>query len=140
MSQPAITRSVIESYLHDALPPEQAATVEKAIREQPSLLALVSQVRRESDFGEHSVGAIWKRERLSCPTREKLAMLLDDVLDDDYAEYVKSHIKVVGCHVCQSVLDDLHHLRAEPTAPRAARRKRIADSSAGILRDISRRS
>ena len=138
MPDSPITRSTIESYLHDALPPEKAAAVERAIRDQPDLMALVSQVRRETDHGEHSIGAVWWRERLSCPTREQLSMHLEEILDDQYAAYVTAHVKLVGCHVCQATLDDLRHLRAEAAAPRSARRKRIVDSSAGVLRDVGR--
>ena len=139
MPDQPITRATIESYLHDALPPEKAAAVEKAIRDRPALMALVAQVRSETDHGEHSIGAVWWRERLSCPTREQLSMYLEDILDDDHAAYVTGHIKLVGCHVCQATLDDLRHLRAEAAAPRSARRKRIVDSSAGILRDVTGR-
>ena len=66
-------------------------------------------------------------------------MYLEEILDDDYAAYVTGHVKLVGCHVCQATLDDLRHLRAEAAAPRSARRKRIVDSSAGILRDVTGR-
>ena len=136
MPDQPITRATIEGYLHDALPPERAAAVEQAIRDKPALLALVAQVRQETDHGEHSIGAVWWRERLSCPTREQLAMYLEEILDGDLAAYVTGHIKLVGCHVCQATLDDLRHLRAEAAAPRSARRKRIVDSSAGVLRDV----
>lgn len=139
MPDQPITRATIESYLHDALPPEKAAAVEKAIRDRPALMALVAQVRSETDHGEHSIGAVWWRERLSCPTREQLSMYLEEILDGDHAAYVTGHVKLVGCHVCQATLDDLRHLRAEAAAPRSARRKRIVDSSAGILRDVTGR-
>ena len=51
------------------------------IRDKPALLALVAQVRQETDHGEHSIGAVWWRERLSCPTREQLSMALEEILD-----------------------------------------------------------
>ena len=137
MPDQPITRATIESYLHDALPPEKAAAVEKAIRDRPALMALVAQVRSETDHGEHSIGAVWWRERLSCPTREQLSMYLEEILDDDHAAYVTGHVKLVGCHVCQATLDDLRHLRAEATAPRTERRRRIVDSSAGVFRDVT---
>ena len=139
MPDQPITRATIESYLHDALPPEKAAAVEKAIRDRPALMALVAQVRSETDHGEHSIGAVWWRERLSCPTREQLSMYLEEILDDDHAAYVTGHVKLVGCHVCQATLDDLKQLRAEAAAPRTERRRRIVDSSAGVLRDVAAR-
>ncbi len=137
MPDQPITRATIEGYLHDALPPDRAAAVEQAIRERPALMALVAQVRQETDHGEHSIGAVWWRERLSCPTREQLSMALEEILDDDFAAYVESHVKLVGCHVCQATLDDLRQLRAEAAAPRTERRRRIVDSSAGVFRDVT---
>ena len=137
MPDQPITRATIEGYLHDALPPERAAAVEQAIRERPALMALVAQVRQETDHGEHSIGAVWWRERLSCPTREQLSMALEEILDDDFAAYVDAHVKLVGCHVCQATLDDLRQLRAEAAAPRTERRRRIVDSSAGVFRDAT---
>ena len=137
MPDQPITRATIEGYLHDALPPERAAAVAQAIRERPALMALVAQVRQETDHGEHSIGAVWWRERLSCPTREQLSMALEEILDDDFAAYVDAHVKLVGCHVCQATLDDLRQLRAEAAAPRTERRRRIVDSSAGVFRDAT---
>jgi hypothetical protein len=135
-----ISRQQIELYLQDALPSEFASRVENAIRENPSLLALVSQVRRESDYGEHSVGAIWRRARISCPSREQLSMFLEEVLDVGHTDYITGHLKLVGCHMCRAMLDDLIQGRNEPKAKRAERRKRILDSSAGILNEPNKRS
>lgn len=130
-----ITRAVVRDYLNDALPAATAAAVEKAIRDQPALQELVQQVRQESDPGEHTIGAIWRRERLSCPTREQLAGHLQDILDADLAEYVGFHLREIGCPFCQANLDDLARLQNEAAETRTTRRKRIVDSSAGLLRD-----
>lgn len=134
-----ITREMIQDYLHDALPASTAASVEKAIRDQPALQALVHQIRHEVDRGEHSVGAIWRRERLSCPTREQLAGFLQEILDPAHAGYVEFHLKVISCPYCQANYDDLSRLQAEGAEVRTKRRKRILDSSAGVLRDVSGR-
>ena len=67
---PAVTRAVLRDYLHDALPDAETAAVEKALRESPETRELFDAVRDEADRGEHSLGAVWRRERLSCPSRE----------------------------------------------------------------------
>ncbi|MFO0850440.1 MAG: hypothetical protein U0871_18045 [Gemmataceae bacterium] len=69
---PEITRETLRDYLADALPDAETAAVEQALRTQPAVQSLFNQVRQEADRGEHSVGAVWRRERLSCPTREQL--------------------------------------------------------------------
>jgi hypothetical protein len=135
---PEITRETLRDYLNDALPDGELAAVEKAIREQPAVQALFHQVRQELDRGEHSVGAVWRRERLSCPTREQLGGFLLQALDPDLLEYVEFHLTTVGCAYCQANLDDLKRIAGDPTEPRTTRRKRIVDSSAGVLRDVTR--
>lgn len=133
-----VTRAMIHDYLHDALPPDQAASVERAIRAEPALMALVQQVRQEVDRGDHSIGAIWWRERLSCPSREQMSSYLQDILDPPHAEYVSFHLKTIGCPFCQANLDDLARLRNEAAETRRQRRQRILDSSAGLVGDVPR--
>lgn len=131
---PEITRETLRDYLADALPDAETAAVEQALRTQPAVQALFNQIRQEADRGEHSVGAVWRRERLSCPTREQLGGFLLQALDPDLLDYIDFHLKTVGCSFCRANLDDLAKLQAEPETPRTARRKRIVDSSAGVLR------
>ncbi len=64
-----ITRQMLRDYLTDALPDGEMAAVEKALRDRPGLRAALQDVMGEVDRGEHTLGAIWRRERVSCPTR-----------------------------------------------------------------------
>lgn len=136
---PEITREMLRDYLNDALPDAELTVVEKAIREQPAVQALFHQIRQDLDRGEHSLGAVWRRERLSCTTREQLGAYLLQALDADHIEYIEFHLTTVGCPFCQANLDDLKRLQAEATEPRTTRRRKIVDSSAGVLRDVTRR-
>jgi hypothetical protein len=132
-----ITQAMLRDYLNDALPDAELAAVEKALREQPKVQALFNQVRQDADRGEHSVGGIWRRERLSCPTREQLGGFLLQALDPDLLDYIEFHLTTVGCAFCGANLDDLKRLQAEPPTTRGTRRRRIVDSSAGVLRDVA---
>jgi hypothetical protein len=134
---PEITRQVLRDFLNDALPDAELAAVEKAVREEPAVQALFNQVRQEVDRGEHSVGAVWRRERLSCPNREQLGGFLLQALDPDQLEYVEFHLQTIGCAYCLANLDDLKRLQAEPAETRTTRRRRIVNSSAGLLRDVT---
>ena len=58
-----ITRQMLRDYLHDALPDPELVAVEKALRESAKLRALYKEVVEQEDRGEHTVGAIWRRER-----------------------------------------------------------------------------
>jgi hypothetical protein len=121
------------------LPDAELTAVERAVRDQPTVQSLLKQVREEIDRGEHSVGAVWRRERLSCPTREQLGGYLLQALDAELFEYVEFHLATVGCAYCHANLDDLKRLHSDGSGGRNARRKRIVDSSAGVLRDVTRR-
>src|SRR5437588_628849 len=78
--------------------------------------ALFNQLRQDADRGEHSVGGIWRRERLSCPNREQLGGFLLQALDPDLLEYIEFHLTTVGCAFCGANLDDLKRLQAEAPA------------------------
>ena len=105
-----ITRQMLRDYMHDALPETEMAAVEKALRESPELRASLAGVLEEEDRGEHTVGAIWRRERVSCPTRDELGGYLLGAGDPDRLEYVAFHLDVIGCPYCQANLDDLQKL------------------------------
>ena len=108
-----ITRQMLRDYLHDALPDAEAAAVEKALRESAELRAAFQEVLEEEDRGEHTVGAIWRRERASCPTRDQLGGFLLGAGDPDLLDYVQFHLDVIGCPYCQANLDDLKKLQGE---------------------------
>lgn len=137
---PPITREALRGYLNESLPDAEMTAVEKAVRDDPDVRTLLQQVREEVDRGEHTVGAIWRRERLSCPTRDQLGGHLLQALDPDLSDYIDFHLKTVGCPFCQANLEDLERKQAEAEAPTTKkRRRRIVDSSAGVLKHVTGR-
>lgn len=132
-----ITREMLRDYIHDALPDHELPLVERALRDQPGVQALFNQVRQDLDRGEHSVGAIWRRERLSCPTRDHLGGYLLEALDPDLQDYITFHVKTVGCPHCTANLDDLAKKQSEAAEPVKKRRQRILKSTAGVLRNAT---
>jgi len=102
-----ITRQMLRDYLHDALPDAELAEVERALRASAQLRAMYKEVVEQEDRGEHTVGAIWRRERVSCPTREQLGSFLLGAGDPELLEYIEFHLKTIGCPFCQANLDDL---------------------------------
>ena len=130
-----ITREMLRDYIDEALPDAELPLVEKALRERTDVQALFQQIRGEMDRGEHSIGAIWRRDRLSCPTREHLGGFLLEALDQDLQDYIAFHLKTVGCPHCQANLDDLTKRKAEAEEPVRKRRQRIVKSTAGLLKN-----
>ena len=50
--------------------------MEQALRESEALQRTLRALMQERDRGEHSIGAIWRRERLTCPSREQIGTVL----------------------------------------------------------------
>jgi hypothetical protein len=121
MSQ--ITREQLHAYLDDALSDSETARVEQALRESEALRAMLRQAMQERDRGEHSLGAVWRRERLSCPTREQLGSYLLQVHDEGMQEYIEFHLNTIGCPFCQANLADLQARQRDP-GPRSRDRRR----------------
>ena len=65
----------LEAYLDESLSASRVADVEAALRNEPALVDQLATIAGRRDAGVHSIGAIWRRERLSCPTRETTRQL-----------------------------------------------------------------
>jgi hypothetical protein len=130
----AIRQSDFEAYLDEALPADEMTAVERALREDHSLLKHLTTVHSRRNAGVHTLGEIWRRHRLSCPTREQLGSYLLQTLPDAVAEYLKFHLELVGCRYCQANLRDLESALAEDSKTVETRRRRYFQSSAGYLK------
>jgi hypothetical protein len=134
-----IDDETLRSYLADALPAEDLARVEKALRDSSELRARLEDVRQNrGDPNLHTLGAIWRRGRLTCPTRQQLGSFLLDALDPDLSGYLKFHLEVVECPFCQANLADLKAKGSQPSAVVKNRHNRILKSSQHLLGDDSR--
>jgi hypothetical protein len=126
-------QSDLEAYLDEALPAEEMAAIERALRGDHSLARRMTTIHSRRNAGVHSLGEIWRRHRLSCPTREQLGGLLLETLPEETADYIHFHLKTVGCRYCQANLNDLKLQLAEDEKIVQTRRRRYFESSAGFL-------
>lgn len=126
-------QSDLESYLDETLPPDEIAQLERALRDDAKLLEQLATVCVQRDAGVHSLSAIWRRHRLSCPTREQLGAHLLGTLPEALDRYIVFHLDVVGCRYCQASLGDLARQHAEPAEAVQGRRRKYFQSSAGYL-------
>jgi hypothetical protein len=127
--------SELEAFLDEALPVERMTAIEEALRGSDDLQKRLAAINGRRDAGVHSLGEIWRRHRLSCPTREQLGSFLLGVLPRDAADYVKFHIEVVQCRFCAASMGDLKVQQSAADAEVAKRRrKKYFQSSAGYLR------
>ena len=133
MPRTTLTREQLHAYLEDALDDAETARVEQALRDSEPLRRLLRTIMQERDRGEHSIGAIWCRQRLSCPSREQLGSYLLKVLDGAHQDYIDFHLQTVGCAFCLANLADLQGQHKEPPPKARERRRRYFESSAGYL-------
>ncbi len=128
-----IRQSDLEAYLEEALPPEDMARIELALRKDPELIRQVTAIHSRRNSGVHSLGEIWRGGRLSCPSREQWGSFLLGALPEEVTDYLAFHLDVVGCRYCRANLQDLKTQQA--TEKQAVqRRRKYFQSSAGYLR------
>ncbi len=120
------------AYLDEQLPAERAAAVEKELRSSSVLRQQTALLVRRRDQGGHTVGEIWRRNRLSCLSRSQLGGYLLDTASNDVADYIEFHLRTIGCRLCAANLNDLRE-SSQPTPDSTRRRRKFFESSAGNL-------
>ena len=126
-------QSDLEAYLDEALPPDEMAQIEKVARNDPALIKQLASIQARRSAGLHSLGDIWRRHRLSCPTREQLGSFLLGTLSEAAASQIAFHVEVAGCRYCRANLADLQSQRTEADQAVQARRRKYFQSSASHL-------
>lgn len=128
------TTAQLEGYLEESLPDAEMTAIEASLRTDPGLADRLAQLVGQRDAGVHSLGAIWRRHRLTCPTREQLGSYLLEVLEPEQTTYVRFHLETVGCRYCAASLEDLRQQHAATDLEDSrTRRQRYFQSSAGYL-------
>jgi len=130
---PTFTREQLAAYIDDVLSENECAQVEQALRQSDGLRSQLRDVMAERDRGEHSIGGIWRRQRLTCPTREQLGSYLLQVLESSQQEYMEFHLRTIGCAYCLANLADLQVQQNESLNHAQNRRRRFFESSAGLV-------
>ena len=129
-----ISDNDLANFADEALAPEEMVRVEMALRASASLRKRLDGMRQARDRGWHSVGAIWRGHRLSCPTRSQLGSYLLDALDPQWQDYIRFHTEMVGCRMCLANLADLKSKQDEQAPVTAERRRRMFQSSVHHLK------
>jgi len=123
------------AYFDETLPIDRMTALESDLRQSPELRRRTALLSRRRDQGEHSVGEVWRRWRLSCPDRTELGSYLLGALDPQREDYITFHIQTVGCRFCEANLRDLEQTRSGLPEVERRRRKFFA-SSAGMMRTL----
>ncbi|MEQ8210003.1 MAG: hypothetical protein RH917_09245 [Lacipirellulaceae bacterium] len=128
------TDAELDAFLDEGLAAEQMDSIEQAIASDATLAKRVAETAGRRDAGLHTLGAIWRRHRLSCPSREQLGSFLMGVLPKEEAAYVAFHVETVHCRRCQASVADLKEQQATANSKDAdKRRRKYFETSAGYL-------
>ncbi len=131
---PQFTNADLEAYLDESLSASRLASVEAALRDEPDLVDQLATLAGQRDAGVHSLGAIWRRKRLTCPSREQLGSFLLGVLVPAERDYLQFHLIDVGCRYCNASVHDLREQHAAANVQDSeVRRSKYFQSSAGYL-------
>lgn len=130
------SNSDLEAFLEESLPVERMTVIEESLRGSEELQKRLAAINGRRDAGVHSLGEIWRRHRLSCPTREQLGSYLLGVLPREEAAYIKFHVEEIQCRYCAASIGDLKAQQSAAEAEVADRRRhKYFQSSAGYLRN-----
>ncbi|MCA9039728.1 MAG: hypothetical protein KDA65_05200 [Planctomycetaceae bacterium] len=121
------------AYLQEQLSSEQATEIEENLRNSPELTTRLAALADASFRDHHSVGQIWRREQLSCPSRSQLGAWLLGTIDSKRAKYIDFHLNTVGCRLCNANLDDLKSASEEQKSAHN-RRQKYFQTSIGYLK------
>ena len=126
------TDAELNAFLDEALPAGRCSELEHELRTNADLRNRLVEVRGKESAGLHTLGAIWRRGRLSCPDRSELGQYVLGTLEADASDYIRFHLDTVGCRYCQANLADLESA-AQSSEP-SIRRRRYFQTSAGYLK------
>ncbi|QDT66456.1 hypothetical protein [Calycomorphotria hydatis] len=127
------TDSCLEGYLHEQLPHATMVELEQALRSSTELRDRLAEIITRHDLGSHTIGSLWRQERLSCPERTELQNYLLGILDEDVEDWVRFHVETLGCRYCAASLEDLQSTAARDAKESETRRQRYFETSVGRL-------
>ena len=123
----------ISAFFDEALPPARCSQLEHELRSNTKLRQRLIEVRGRESAGLHTLGAIWRRNRLSCPSRSELGRFVLGTLETEQRTYIQFHLQNNGCRYCQANLADIDPAQKTPEQT-TTRRSRYFQTSAGYLK------
>lgn len=119
------------AYLDECLQVNRSAEIEAALRGSEPLRQRLAALLADQDQGGSTVGEIWRRNRVSCPSRSVWTAYLDGDIGEGLRRYLEFHLNTVGCRFCAANLADL---KTSDDAAASARRQKIFQTSIGRLK------
>ena len=128
------TNAELEAYLDESLEAARAAEIEARVRDDEELLRRLSEINGRREAGMHTLGEVWRRNQLGVPTVEQMGNFLLGVLPEGEADYIQFRIDTLKCPFTIALRSDLESRNRESAEQSTARRSKIYNSSAGLLK------
>ena len=128
-----ISDAELLAWLDEDLHPARMSDIEQQLRISTDLQRRAAGLISNRDHGTLTVGEVWRRHRLSCPSRHELGSYLLQALESGPTDYIRFHLETIGCRTCLASLEDLKQAQAT-TPDTVERRQRIFASSVGKLK------
>jgi len=125
----------LTAYISEALPLARSAAIEDALRTSPHLLERLRTMLAIYDGGPISLGEIWRRRHVSCPSRSTWQAYLADQIHGELQAYLQFHLSEIGCRYCAANVADL---QVNDAAAAEARVSKIFATSVGHLHGARR--
>lgn len=130
---PAFTDEELLAYIDECLPVSRSSEIESELRGSTSLRQRLSQLVAGTDQGGRTLGELWRRARISCPSRSLWTAYLDEQVGESLRRYLQFHVETIGCRFCAANLDDL---KSSDDAAAKTRRQKIFQTSVGQLSHV----
>lgn len=122
------------AYVDESLPVARSAEIENSLRNSEPLRQRLNELLTRQDQGGRTLGEIWRRDRVSCPSRSMWTSYLDNRVGEGFRRYLEFHLHTIGCRYCQA---NLHDLKSSEDAAAQSRRQKIFQTSIGRLKSAS---
>ena len=117
----SISDAELLAWLDEDLPPARMSDIEQQLRSSTDLQRRTAGLISNRDHGALTVGEVWRRQRLSCPSRHELGSYLLQALEQGPSNYIRFHLETIGCRTCLASFEDLQ--QAQATTPETLQRR-----------------
>ena len=123
----------LDCYIEETLDADRASELELQLRDDEKLLKRLTEINGLRSSGKHTIGGIWRQNQIGVPSHDEMGSFLLGVLDDQHAEYIQFRVDVLKCPFTIALKTDLENQQSESEDKSVKRRKKIFESSVGLL-------
>ena len=130
------TDDILLGFLEETLSPEQMHDIEMLIRTDVEIQKRLELLLAQTENGEHSLGTIWRNNKISCPERKELGKFLLGAISPPEKTWIEHHLNSLKCSFCIANLEDLKQHQKALTSniqPENTRASRLFESSIGMI-------